>query len=50
MGVLGRWWRKIRSLAGGGKILCDTCRYDYGTACTRPERPNAVRCPDYNPK
>lgn len=29
------------------QFLCDTCRYDYGKACTRPERPNAVRCPDY---
>lgn len=29
------------------KFLCDSCRYDYGDACTRPERPNARRCPDY---
>jgi len=29
------------------KFLCDTCRYDYGSACRRPERPNATKCPDY---
>ena len=34
-------------LPSGGRVLCDTCKYDYGTACTRPERPNATRCPDY---
>lgn len=32
------------------KILCDTCKYDYGSACTRPERPNARKCPDYKRK
>ncbi len=32
---------------GGGEFLCDTCMYDYGDACTRPERPNARKCPDY---
>ncbi|MEW6534128.1 MAG: hypothetical protein AB1454_00735 [Candidatus Auribacterota bacterium] len=29
------------------KILCDTCKYDYGNACSRPDRPNARKCPDY---
>ena len=29
------------------EFLCDTCMYDYGDACTRPERPNATECPDY---
>lgn len=44
-------WRRVvsllRRLLPRGTPLCDTCRYDYGNACTRPERPNAVRCPDY---
>ena len=31
----------------GGAPLCDTCQYDYGDACSRPERPNAMRCADY---
>ena len=43
---LRQWWR--RTFAGGGsEFLCDTCKYDYGTACTRPERPNAKKCPDF---
>ena len=32
------------------EFLCDSCMYDWGNACTRPERPNAVRCPDYKKK
>lgn len=48
MGLL----KKLRALLawflpGGSRVLCDTCKYDYGDACTRPERPNATRCPDY---
>ena len=34
-------------LFGRGDYLCDECRYDYGAACTRPERPNARKCPEY---
>ncbi|WP_324715404.1 hypothetical protein U7230_08420 [Carboxydochorda subterranea] len=30
--------------------LCDHCRYDYGDACRRPERPNARHCPDFVPR
>ena len=32
---------------GGSGSLCDTCKWDYGDACRRPERPNARTCPDY---
>lgn len=32
---------------GGSSVLCDTCKWDYGDACRRPERPNARTCPDY---
>ncbi len=39
--------RALLRRVGGGAPLCDTCRYDYGTACMRPERPNAYKCPDY---
>ena len=51
---MGAWLRRllqrVRAIfAAGGEreFLCDSCRYDYGTACTRPERPNARVCPDY---
>ena len=47
MGGLRVLWQKLCSCLGVGRILCDTCKYDYGTACTRPERPNATVCPDY---
>lgn len=35
---------------GSKRYLCDTCKWDYGNACKRPERPNAVKCPDYKKK
>lgn len=28
-------------------FLCDSCKYNYGDVCARPERPNAKKCPDY---
>jgi hypothetical protein len=34
-------------LLGKPPFLCDTCKYNYGDVCHRPERPNATRCPDY---
>ncbi len=37
----------LRGLVPSSKPLCDTCKYDYGQVCTRPERPNALRCSDY---
>jgi len=37
----------LRGLFPRTRPLCDTCKYDYGDACRRPERPNATRCPDY---
>ncbi|MHC5053507.1 MAG: hypothetical protein ACYTKD_02185 [Planctomycetota bacterium] len=41
------FWQRLKACLGLGRILCDTCKYDYGTACTRPERPNATVCADY---
>jgi len=51
MGRLWRWLAQfVRSLAPNSQPLCDTCRYDYGNVCRRPERPNALKCPDYRHK
>jgi hypothetical protein len=36
-----------RGPGGGSGYLCDTCKYSYGDVCTRPEKPNATKCPDY---
>ncbi|MDI6793809.1 MAG: hypothetical protein QME81_13250 [bacterium] len=45
------WWKIKEAFRGGGDaFLCDTCRYDYPSACHRPERPNATRCPEYKPR
>lgn len=41
------WWRRVTCPT---EFLCDNCKYNYGSACTRRERPNALRCPDYTPK
>ena len=43
---LGDILRRLLRL-GPARPLCDTCKWDYGDACRRPERPNARRCPDY---
>ncbi len=37
-------------LLEGATYLCDTCKWDYGNVCKRPERPNAKICPDYKRK
>lgn len=39
--------RSSASSFSGSEFLCDTCRYCHGNVCSRPERPNAVKCPDY---
>jgi len=47
---LKTWWSRMRSLAKGDAFLCDSCKWNYGHICTRPERPNALKCPDYTSK
>jgi len=43
----GGWWAKFRCPT---EFLCDNCRYDHPSSCHHPERPNAVKCPDYRAK
>ncbi|MFT5289562.1 MAG: hypothetical protein ACI8QS_002490 [Planctomycetota bacterium] len=45
--TLGRIWALVRGLFPSSRVLCDTCKYDYGHVCVRPERPNATSCPDF---
>ena len=47
MGFLKKLLSLFRRVVPSGRPLCDDCKYDYGSVCTRPERPNAMRCPDY---
>lgn len=35
---------------GSSSSMCDRCKWDYGDACQRPERPNATTCPDFKRK
>ena len=51
LGAPRRWLKRFwRWLVPGVRPLCDSCRYDYGNVCKRPERPNALQCPDYKRK
>lgn len=44
--LIGDFFRRLLAL-GPSAPLCDSCKWDYGNVCKRPERPNARRCPDY---
>jgi hypothetical protein len=48
--LLHRMRNRLKRIFGPSDFLCDTCRYDWGTACRRPERPNAKQCDDYEPR
>ncbi|MFP4378966.1 MAG: hypothetical protein ACLFUS_00565 [Candidatus Sumerlaeia bacterium] len=45
---IGNLIRKVLQLEP--RFLCDSCKYDHPHVCRRPERPNAVECPDYKKK
>ncbi len=47
MNILRKIWVSIKTAFRKERYLCDTCKYDYGDTCQRPERPNAISCPDY---
>lgn len=38
----------LRRVLGLERILCDSCKYDWGDACTNPGRPNATKCSEYD--
>jgi hypothetical protein len=38
---------KVRRALGRKVVLCDTCMWDWRSACHNPERPHATSCPDY---
>lgn len=44
------WLSRWKSIAKGNAFLCDSCKWNYGDICIRPERPNAKKCPDYTSK
>jgi hypothetical protein len=41
---------RVKRALGMNIVICDSCKWDYRTACHHPERPNAIWCPDYEKK
>jgi hypothetical protein len=37
----------IKKMLGMHILLCDSCKWDWRSACHNPERPNAIWCLDY---
>ena len=50
MNAMTKFWLKLRKKLGNPKLLCDTCMYDYPSACRNSARPNATGCDDYRRK
>lgn len=56
MGFLTNIWSRVKNLFcypspyGYHGFLCDSCKYDYRTACTNPKRPNVKKCSGYKRK
>jgi hypothetical protein len=40
----------VKKALGMNIFLCGSCKWNWRTACNRPERPNATWCPDYTKK
>jgi len=41
---------RLKKTLGMNIFLCDSCKWNWRSACHYPERPNAVWCPDYQKK
>jgi len=41
---------RIKRALGINVILCDSCKWNWRSACNRRERPHATWCPDYTKK
>jgi len=38
---------RIKKVLGMNVFLCDSCKWNWRSACRRPERPNATWCDEY---
>ena len=46
-GLIDRFTLKIKKALGMNIILCDSCKWNWRSACHNPDRPNATWCPEY---
>jgi len=47
---LDRFKIDVKRKLGMNVLLCESCKWNWRSACNRPERPNAAWCPDYEKK
>ena len=38
---------RLKKATGQNVILCDSCKWDWRSACHNPDRPNATSCSEY---
>ena len=50
MSFLQKLKQRFAAIFSPTGFLCDTCKYNWGNACMRKERPNAKVCPEYKKK
>jgi hypothetical protein len=49
---MGPTWRnrlkvRLKIMLGMKLVLCDSCKWDWRSACRNPERPHAIWCSEY---
>jgi len=49
-GWLDRQHMRMKRALGLNTVLCDNCKWNWRSACHRPERQSAAWCPDYQKK
>lgn len=41
---------RIKKMLGMNIFLCDSCQWNWRSACHNSDRPNAITCADYKKK
>ncbi|MCK5182140.1 MAG: hypothetical protein KAQ73_06340 [Dehalococcoidia bacterium] len=49
-GWLDKFKLGAKRALGMNMFICESCKWNWRSACHRPERPNATWCPDYTKK
>jgi len=49
-GWLDRQRLRLKQALGLNTVLCEDCKWNWRSACHRPERQRAAWCPDYQKK